>query len=97
MIASGFFCSQDPSLFKPIVDSLLNNGDYYMLLADYGPYIREQEKVGRLFLDRDEWTRISILNVSHMGRFSSDRSVLQYAGKIWNVKPVKMKKKSGAK
>jgi len=59
-----------------------------MLLADYRPYVTAQEEVSRVFLDPDQWTRRSILNTAHMGKFSSDRSVLDYARDIWNVQPV---------
>lgn len=88
MIGSGFFSPAEPDLFAPIVRALLDQGDYYMLLADYRPYIIAQEAVSRLFLDPHQWTRRSILNTAHMGKFSSDRSILDYARDIWNVQPV---------
>jgi len=88
MIGSGFFSPAEPDLFAPIVRALLDQGDYYMLLADYRPYIIAQEEVSRLFLDPHQWTRRSILNTAHMGKFSSDRSILDYARDIWNVQPV---------
>jgi starch phosphorylase len=88
MIADGYFVPQEPHLFEPLVRSLLEEGDYYLLLADYRAYITAQEAVGRLFMDTDEWTRRSILNTARMGKFSSDRSVLEYARKIWQVAPL---------
>jgi starch phosphorylase len=88
MIAAGFFSPKEPHIFAPIVQSLLENGDYYMLLADYAPYIAAQEAVAKLFADSDEWARRSILNTANMGRFSSDRSVKEYADRIWGTKPV---------
>jgi starch phosphorylase len=88
MIGSGFFSPGEPDLFAPIVRALLDQGDYYMLLADYRPYIIAQEDVSRLFLDPHQWTRRSILNTARMGKFSSDRSILDYARDIWNVQPV---------
>lgn len=88
MIGSGFFSPEDPRLFAPILRSLLDQGDYYMLLADYRSYITAQEEAGRVFQNPDDWARRSILNTANMGRFSSDRAVLEYAGKIWNVQPV---------
>jgi starch phosphorylase len=88
MIASGYFLPHEPNLFEPIVRGLLDQGDYYMLLADYRPYITAQEKVSRLFLDQDDWARRSILNTAWMGKFSSDRSVLDYARNIWRVEPL---------
>jgi starch phosphorylase len=88
MIATGYFTPREPDLFQPIVQNLLDHGDHYMLLADYRAFVTAQEAVGRLFMDQDEWARRSILNTAHMGKFSSDRSVLEYARNIWNVNPL---------
>jgi starch phosphorylase len=88
MIAKDFFSKKEPGLFKSIIDSLLNS-DYYCLLADYQAYIDAQEKVNKLFLNKDEWTKKAILNVARVGRFSSDRSVREYAEKIWKVHPIR--------
>jgi starch phosphorylase len=85
MVASGFFSPREPHLFQPVVQDLWARGDYYMLLADYRAYVKAQEAVGRLFRNPDEWARRSILNTAHMGKFSSDRSVLEYASEIWQV------------
>jgi starch phosphorylase len=88
MIASGFFSIDEPDRFKSIVDSLLQGGDKYMLLADYASYIACQEKVAIAYLDQDEWIRKAILNIANMGKFSSDHTIMQYASKIWDAKPV---------
>ena len=88
MIASGYFTPLEPNLFEPIIHGLLDQGDYYMLLADYRPYVAAQEKVSQMFLDKDDWARRSILNTARMGKFSSDRSVLEYARNIWRVEPL---------
>ncbi len=88
MIRSGFFSPKDRRLFEPIVASLLDQGDYYMLLADYRSYVGAQQEVSRAYQNPDDWTRRSILNTARMGRFSSDRAVLQYADLIWNAEPV---------
>jgi starch phosphorylase len=61
--------------------------DPYMLLADYDAYIACQEQVGRAYLDPQRWVRMSILNVARMGKFSSDRSILEYCEDIWQVQP----------
>jgi starch phosphorylase len=90
MIANDHFNKNEPGLFKSIVDSLLNV-DYYCLLADYRSYIQTQDKVSELYKDLDKWTQKSILNVARIGKFSSDRSVQEYAKNIWKVKPVKLK------
>ncbi len=88
MIATGAFSPEAPDLFRPIVDSLLNQGDYYMVLADYESYVHAQEEVSRAYEDRERWTRMSILNTAHMGRFSSDRAVMEYVRNIWQVTPL---------
>ena len=67
------------------------NQDYYCLFADYQAYIDTQDKVSSLYKNIDEWTKKSILNVARVGKFSSDRSIKDYAEKIWKVKPIKIK------
>ena len=87
MIASGFFSPGDPGLFRPLVEALLN-GDEYLVLADYRSYVAAQEAVGRAYADPEGWTAMSIRNVARMGFFSSDRSIGEYAEKIWHVTPL---------
>jgi starch phosphorylase len=87
LIRSGFFAAGDSNLFKPFVDSLLYH-DEYLVLADYASYIDCQEQVNRAYQDPERWTRMSILNVARMGKFSSDRSIREYSDKIWKVEPV---------
>jgi starch phosphorylase len=89
MIGSGFFSPGEPHLFKPLLDSLFQPGEPYMVMADYRSYVECQEEVSRTYLDVEEWTRRSILNTAHMGYFSSDRTVLEYAEEIWGVKPMR--------
>ncbi len=84
-IAGGTFSRGNPDLFRPIVDLLLNQGDRYMLLADYASYVACQERVSALYTDRDEWARRAILNTAAMGKFSSDRTITEYAMDIWKV------------
>ena len=88
MIGSGFFSPDEPGRFKPIVDNLLQNGDHYLLLADYAAYIDCQAKVEAAYRNKDQWVRSAILNVANMGKFSSDRTISQYAKVIWDAKPV---------
>jgi starch phosphorylase len=87
LISSGFFSHGDPELFKPIVDNLLYD-DPYLLLADYKSYIDCQDKVSQAYKDQETWSKMSILNVARMGKFSSDRSIKDYCNNIWNAKPV---------
>jgi glycogen phosphorylase len=89
MIGSGFFSPDEPNRFKPVIDTLLQHGDKYFLLADYASYIACQKKVEAAYQDQEQWIRKAILNVAHMGKFSSDRTILQYADRIWDAKPVK--------
>jgi glycogen phosphorylase len=88
MLAEGTFSPENRELFRPLVDLLLNQGDRYMLLADYASYVACQHEVGELYRDRDEWARRAILNTAGMGKFSSDRTIAEYARDIWNVKTV---------
>ncbi len=85
MIGSGYFSPENAGLFKPVVDSILYHGDTYMVLADYESYINCQERVGKLYADKHEWAKKSILNVANMGRFSSDRTIMEYAKEIWGI------------
>lgn len=89
MIASGFFSVDEHNRYQAIVDSLLNNGDQYLLLADYASYIETQDKVAKVYQDQDEWTRLAVLNVANMAKFSSDRAIDEYAKNIWHVSPSK--------
>jgi starch phosphorylase len=88
-INSGHFSANDPGVFSPLFNSLTHGGDRYLLLADYASYIACQEKVSKTYRDKAAWTKKSILNVARMGKFSSDRTIQQYADDIWGVKPVK--------
>jgi starch phosphorylase len=87
LISSGFFSHGDTNLFEPLVKSLLH-GDEYMLCADYQSYIDCQDTVSLTYRDPEQWARMSILTVSRMGTFSSDRSIREYCEKIWQVQPV---------
>jgi starch phosphorylase len=88
MIDSGFFSPARPGLCGPLIDSLLHQGDPFMVLADYAAYVECQERVSQVYGDPAQWTRMSILNCARMGKFSSDRTIRDYAREIWNTKPV---------
>jgi glycogen phosphorylase len=87
-VANGTFSPGEPRLFAPVVDSLLNGGDTWLVLADFAAYVAAQERVSRAWLDYERWTRMSILNVARSGRFSSDRTIREYAEDIWKVGPI---------
>jgi starch phosphorylase len=88
-LVSGEFSHGDKTLFEPLVSSLLNSDDY-MLLADYQSYVDCQDRVSAAYMDQDAWTRMSILNVARIGKFSSDRSIRDYCADIWKTWPVKI-------
>ena len=88
-IASGCFSSGNPDLFGPIVESLLHRDEYFHL-ADYQSYVDCQEQVATAYRDQESWTRMSILNVARMGKFSSDRTIEEYCQEIWKAEPVKI-------
>jgi starch phosphorylase len=88
-LAGGEFSRGDRGLFEPLLQSLLTRDDY-MLLADYQSYIECQDRVAQAYKDHDHWTRMSILNVARIGKFSSDRSIRDYCSDIWKTWPVKI-------
>jgi starch phosphorylase len=89
-IASGDLANGDKKLFRPLIDNLLQF-DPFLVLADYQAYMDCQQKVTALWRDPRAWTRMSILNVARMGKFSSDRSIRDYCEQIWQVKPLAIK------
>jgi starch phosphorylase len=89
-IGGGFFSKTEPSLFMPIIDALLHRGDEYMLMADFAGYLEMQKKAEQAYADPEAWSRMAILNVARMAKFSSDRAVHEYAEGIWGAKPVKV-------
>ncbi len=90
MISSGYFSNGDTGLFQPLINNLLWH-DPYMLMADYPLYISCQDMVSETWRNTSDWTRKAILNVARMGKFSSDRSIMEYCDKIWNAKPFRIK------
>jgi len=88
MIASGFFSPDDPGRYAPLLSALLDEGDRYLVLADFEAYCEAQEKVDAMYRDQEAWRRSAILNVARLGYFSSDRAVREYAEQVWGVHPV---------
>ena len=86
MIGHGYFSVEEPDRYRVLYDNLTKFGDHYMLQADYASYIVTQEQVSSLYLDQEEWTRRAILNVARMGKFSSDRTIREYADQVWKVR-----------
>ncbi|KAL7677020.1 hypothetical protein ACOME3_003269 [Neoechinorhynchus agilis] len=84
-IRSGFFSPSEPALFEDVGKTLTDYGDFYMLCADYESYIRAQEKVDLLYRNPVQWARKAIINIATSGKFSSDRTIKQYAEEIWKT------------
>ena len=89
-IATGEFSPVDPHRYRDLVDSLTHFGDHYQVLADYRSYIECHEEVDKLYSRPEEWTVKTMRNIAGMGYFSSDRTIKEYAEKIWYIKPVKL-------
>ncbi|KAG1472471.1 hypothetical protein G6F56_001517 [Rhizopus delemar] len=88
-IQSGEF--GDPSIFAPLINTIMYGGDYYLISVDFGAYLKANKKVDETFLNKAEWNKKSIMCTAGMGFFSSDRAIAEYADKVWNVKQVSFK------
>jgi starch phosphorylase len=84
-LKNGSFSPGNRELFLPLVDSLMNRYDPYLLLLDFESYISCQHRVNAAFLDPENWTRMAILNVARMGKFSTDRTIREYSEEIWGI------------
>ena len=89
LISNGQFNLEQPDEFKPLMD-LVREKDSYCITKDFASYVQCQSKVDELYKDQKAWTTKSILNSVRMGKFSSDRSIQEYADEIWDVKPLKV-------
>jgi glycogen phosphorylase len=94
LIFSDYFSRNEPGVFAPLRDILLTHGDHYMHLADLRSYLDADERLRALYADPDEWGRKAILNVAGSGKFSSDRTIAEYAAEIWNVQPCPVPEKA---
>ena len=88
MIGEGYFSPSNPNLFQPLLNAFFKDGDYFMVLADYAAYVKCQEQVSKEYLNQKVWIKKAILNVANMGKFSSDRTINEYAEEIWKAKPI---------
>ena len=90
MIKDDHFNKDEPGIFQHLFDDLVAYGDNYMLLADFRSFVDTQDKVDEIYRDKEKWTKMSILNTARSGKFSSDRTIMQYAQEIWGVEPVEV-------
>ena len=86
-IKNNFFNLDQPGLYQPIWDTLLAHGDHYLVLAEFDAYVECQAKISRAFEDKERWARMCILNVANSGKFSTDRTIAEYAQDIWDIHP----------
>jgi glycogen phosphorylase len=87
LIFSDHFSRNEPGVFAPLRDTLLTRGDYYMHLADLASYLDADRRLCELYADSEAWARKAVLNVAGSGKFSSDRTIAEYAADIWKVRP----------
>jgi starch phosphorylase len=87
LIFSNCFSRHEPGIFEPLRGALLTSGDHYMHLADLRSYLEADQRLCKTYGDAEAWGRKAILNVAGSGKFSSDRTITEYANEIWEVKP----------
>ncbi|MBD8343480.1 glycogen phosphorylase [Klebsiella pneumoniae] len=89
-IGTGVFSPSEPGRYRDLLDSLINFGDHYQVLADYRSYVDCQDRVDELYQHPEEWAYKAMLNIANMGYFSSDRTIQEYAKYIWHIDPVRL-------
>ena len=87
LISSDHFSRNEPGIFTPLYDTLLTHGDFYMHLADLKSYLQAHQQTESLYADQAAWARKAVLNVAGSGKFSSDRTIFEYAKDIWHLEP----------
>ena len=87
-LGSNYFTPDEPHAFQPIKDSLLQGGDPFLVLADYAAYCQSQSEVDKAYQDRPRWAKMAIHNCARVAKFSSDRTIKEYAREIWDLKPI---------
>jgi glycogen phosphorylase len=95
LIAGNHFSENEPGVFNPILDVLLANGDHYLHLADLKSYSEAHSRLGELYANPEDWSRRAILNIAASGKFSSDRTIAEYAKEIWHLEPCPLEAEKG--
>jgi starch phosphorylase len=91
LLQSGHFNLFEPGIFDPIIHSITSPHDPWLTAADFRSYVDAQREVDRVYRDQEKWTRMSILNTAYSGKFSSDRTILDYNRDIWHLTQVAAK------
>jgi len=94
LIFSDYFSRNESGVFNPLRDMLLTNGDHYTNLADLKSYLEADERLRASYANPDEWARKAMLNMAGSGKFSSDRTIAEYAAEIWNIQPCRIPEKA---
>lgn len=91
-LVDGTFAPDNPELFRGVFNSLLGSdrSDEYFVLKDFASYVEAQERLERIYKNKDEWSRMAVINTAKSGKFSSDRTIREYAKEIWNLKPMRI-------
>ena len=91
-LVDGTFAPDNPELFRGVFNSLLGSdrSDEYFVLKDFASYVEAQERLERIYKNKDEWARMAVINTAKSGKFSSDRTIREYAKEIWNLKPMRI-------
>lgn len=91
-LVDGTFAPDNPELFRGVFNSLLGSdrSDEYFVLKDFASYAEAQERLERIYKNKDEWARMAVINTAKSGKFSSDRTIREYAKEIWNLKPMRI-------
>jgi len=89
-IRGDLFCPTEPGIFNSIAQSLLENGDPYLMLADFQSYLAASQRADELYSQPREWARTAIVNIARSGKFSADRAIREYAEDIWKVKQLQL-------
>lgn len=84
------WCKDEPGIFAPIYKSLMEDGDAYLTMADFNAFLEASAKVDALYKDKDAWVKCAIINTARIGKFSSDRAIMEYARDIWNIQPLQL-------
>jgi starch phosphorylase len=87
LVFSGHFTRHEADIVEPLRATLLTHGDYYRHLADLASYLEADRRLLSLYADPEAWTRKAILNIAGSGKFSSDRTIAEYAREIWDTRP----------
>lgn len=84
------WCNDEPGIFAPIFKSLMEDGDTYLTMADFDAFLEASAEVDALYKDKDAWVKRAIINTARIGKFSSDRAIMEYARDIWNIQPLQL-------